>query len=116
MIYTSYFAAMRKMTDEQKARCVSIARFTPKGVNVPKYKALFPLTGMLNALKEGSISEEYFTKYYLKQLYKLDVDNVFRGLNDKILCCYEKPGDFCHRHILTEWLRNHGYECEELIL
>lgn len=21
-----------------------------------------------------------------------------------VLCCYEKPGDFCHRHILIKWL------------
>lgn len=24
---------------------------------------------------------------------------------DVALLCYEKPGDFCHRHILAEWLK-----------
>jgi uncharacterized protein (DUF488 family) len=35
---------------------------------------------------------------------------------DKIPCllCYEKPGDFCHRHIVAEWLHNNlGVHVEE---
>ena len=27
---------------------------------------------------------------------------------DIILCCYEKPGDFCHRHILNDILGGDG--------
>lgn len=30
------------------------------------------------------------------------------------LLCYEKPDDFCHRHLVADWLRKNGYECEEL--
>lgn len=30
---------------------------------------------------------------------------------DIILCCYEKPNEFCHRHILAEWL---GEDVKEL--
>jgi len=26
------------------------------------------------------------------------------GDRDIILCCYEKPGEFCHRHVLANWL------------
>jgi uncharacterized protein (DUF488 family) len=29
------------------------------------------------------------------------------------LVCYEKPTDFCHRHLVADWLKEHGYECEE---
>ena len=32
---------------------------------------------------------------------------------DIVLVCYEKKGDFCHRHILTEWLGS-DYNIEEL--
>lgn len=28
----------------------------------------------------------------------------FSNGQDVALCCYEKPGDFCHRHILAKWL------------
>ena len=42
MIYTSYFAAMRRMTEEQKSRCVCIALWPPKGVSIPIYSNLAP--------------------------------------------------------------------------
>lgn len=29
------------------------------------------------------------------------------------LICYEKPSDFCHRHLVAEWLNQNGYKCEE---
>lgn len=35
------------------------------------------------------------------------------GENDIALICYEKPSDFCHRHLVAEWLNQNGYRCEE---
>jgi hypothetical protein len=32
---------------------------------------------------------------------------------DIALVCYEKPEDFCHRHLVAEWLKKFGYCCEE---
>lgn len=32
---------------------------------------------------------------------------------DIALVCYEKPEDFCHRHIVAKWLRAGGYDCKE---
>ena len=26
------------------------------------------------------------------------------GGRDIALCCFEKPDDFCHRHLLADWL------------
>lgn len=30
------------------------------------------------------------------------------------LVCYEKSGDFCHRHIVADWLNQAGYDVKEL--
>lgn len=35
------------------------------------------------------------------------------GENDIALICYEKPSDFCHRHLVAEWLNKNGFQCEE---
>lgn len=113
MIYTSYFAEMRKMTPEQKERCMSIARFTPKGVTIPINTMLAPGWEILKAYKEDGDTEK-FTAAYRKYLAGLNVDAIARNMQDRILVCYEKQGDFCHRHILAEWFNSHGYECEEL--
>lgn len=40
----------------------------------------------------------------------------FKGLNyypDICLVCYEKPCDFCHRHLVADWLNEHGFKCKE---
>lgn len=29
------------------------------------------------------------------------------------LLCYEKPEDFCHRHLVAEWLTKYGFLCSE---
>ncbi len=39
MIYTSYFAKMRKYLD---IKFISVARFTPKGINICEIKELMP--------------------------------------------------------------------------
>ena len=51
MIYTSYFAAMRRMTNEQKSRCVCIALWPPKGVSIPTYSNLAPTRKILLGYK-----------------------------------------------------------------
>ena len=34
---------------------------------------------------------------------------------DIALVCYEKSEDFCHRHLVAKWLKENGYNVEELI-
>lgn len=116
MIHTSYFAAMRKMTDEQKARCISVARWTPKGISIPINTILAPTLDMLRKFKEDS-DQEAFTAAYRAMLEFRDpyAKATAKSMNNRILCCFEKPSDFCHRHILAQWLKDNGYECEELM-
>ena len=68
MIYTSYFAAMRRMTEEQKFRCVCIALWPPKGVNIPIYSNLAPTKKFCwitkRILTQRSISRVIAFMYY----------------------------------------------------
>ena len=116
MIYTSYFAAMRKMTDEQKARCMSVARWTPKGISIPINTMLVPAPDILRKFKENG-NQEAFAAAYMAMLEFRDpyAKATAKSMNDHILCCFEKPSDFCHRHILAQWLRDNGYKCEEFM-
>ena len=37
-----------------------------------------------------------------------DIANLSGGELDKvILLCYEKPTDFCHRHLVADWINKH---------
>ena len=60
-------------------------------------------------------AEEY--KKYLNTLDKEEIRDDFdspHNCNNTILLCYEKSGDFCHRHVLADWLEeNFEYKVEE---
>ena len=111
MIYTGYFVKCKSNNG------VAICLYPPKGFNGETYKALAPTERLLQWWKESPqdkrTQEIYKRLYYRDVLNHLDVHEVARALQDKILLCYEKAEDFCHRRIVAEWLNSNGYKCEE---
>lgn len=107
MIYTSYFAKYKG------DKGVNISRYN-KFWSGASYPTLAPDAELLTLYKMGRVSIEEYTNIYNQQLRKLDVHKVYADLNGKVLLCYEKNGDFCHRHLIADWFKKYGYECEEL--
>lgn len=70
---------------------------------------------------KGDIAQDRYVELYNKEILgKLRVEEVvyeierLSGGKDAALLCYEKPGDFCHRHLLADWLtRESGLVVEE---
>lgn len=57
----------------------------------------------------GKIPEEDNIKYYIEQYYKqvlsqIDIEKLLKDEKDPILLCYEKGQQFCHRHVLAEYI------------
>lgn len=117
MIYTGYFAQMKKY----KGSCFSVARFKPKGVNCSDCRCFYPSESLLKDWKAGIITQYQYKERYKKEtLDKIDI-NMFKSIINKYdediyLLCYEKSSDFCHRHIISEWLNDNGIECQEKIV
>lgn len=120
MIYTSYYAKLKKIPKEIEP--ISISRWKPKGISIFSYPNLRPDESLLAWWKNCKQTEEDKEKYideFTKKLNSLDFEKVKQELNklshgkDIVLLCYEKPEDFCHRHLVAEWLRSHGEECTE---
>ena len=111
MIYTSYFSNYRNFPNG--SRLVSIARETPKNFNGEVFSKLAPDKNLLKSYKEGKFNSEMYTKIFNKYLSSLNKESVrsFLDSNCTILLCYEKPDDFCHRHLVAEWL---GEDVKEL--
>lgn len=117
MIYTSYFSS-RKYKPEDG---VSIARWSSFW-NGLSFKALAPTEELLTWWKnlpkhtrEKADAKQHYTNLYVEQtLSKLNPAEVATILEGKTLLCFEKPNEFCHRHIIANWLREAGFECEEL--
>lgn len=124
-IYTSYFAKAYQFPDD-KYSCIAISVGVPKAINVKSYKKLAPLWDIVQEYKNnGGDIEKYKRRYYNEVLNKLGVCEVYKDLEklsdgkDIVLLCYEgiKNNDFCHRHLVSQWLRENGYDAPgELIL
>lgn len=113
MVYTSYFANWRKL-EKARIQMVSIARINPHKLDCPMLKHLAPSPALLAGTKKGIIKWDRYVERYGKQLKALDLtevkkelDNLQEQYGDIALCCYEKPQDHCHRHLLAEYLSEH---------
>lgn len=132
MLYTSYFGKVKKLPETILP--VSIAAVTPRWFQGRIYKQLAPTFELLNDWKIGSIVEDKYTERFNTQLEMLDPHEVVDELRYVLpttcmsgrfwedpnlsiaLLCYEKSGAFCHRHLVAKWFRDHGIQCEELII
>lgn len=95
--------------------CVAIGK--PRFIaGIPQMLNVCPTRYMVS----GPCSHDEYLKLYDRILASQDANQVVKqiemlsGGKDVALCCYEKPGDFCHRHILAKWItENTGIEITE---
>lgn len=118
MIYTSYFGS--RLYDKKDA--VSISRSNPLH-DIPKYYNLAPTFQILNwwqSLTEEQRKSQKYQNIYIRLfardvLDKISPQTVLEDLDGKVLLCFEKYPEFCHRHIVRVWLNKNGIECKELM-
>jgi uncharacterized protein YeaO (DUF488 family) len=125
-MYTGYFA---KIKTYEKAGLIPIAICggIPNWYKGLWYKKLAPKWSFFNEWKNGAEHKgdnDYYIYHFNNEvLDKLSVSLVVEDLQkiantkdtDKIiLLCYEKPGDFCHRHLVADWLTKNGLKTIEL--
>jgi len=141
MIYTSYFAKLKKLPEDIIP--ISICGKAPDWYKGIQYKILAPKYGFFKqykdmidnsidksglyganyfpALEEKRIqAEDYYIEHFQKEVLNvLDAKQIVYELyklsqsKDIALICYERPSDFCHRHLVHEWLVKNGCNCWE---
>lgn len=85
---------------------ISIALRTAPWADCGEYRKLAPTHGMLDRYRLTHDEESYTVEYYDKILSKLDPNEVYKCLKDKVLLCWEGKGKFCHRHLVAKWLKD----------
>ena len=120
MIYTSYFAKLKKLPSDIVP--ISIALKPPYWYKGLEYKKLTPSFDILKRWKDSHNEAEYIRWFEREVLTVLDVSQVFWELSSMtggkvpVLLCYERTDDFCHRHLVADWFRKNGYSCKEIML
>ena len=120
MIYTGYYAKLKKY-EEDGLYPISISGKVPDFYTKAYWSDFAPRYEDFLEWKAGKIDDLEFTKKYrewLDSLNKQEIRDVIKELEDEgnkiVFLCYEKSGDFCHRHILADWLEeNLGYVVDE---
>lgn len=122
-IYTSYIANIPNLKKDGIVPC-TICAIPPKGMedSVVNIGSVAPSKDILFEYKNNPNQERYRERYINEILcaYRFHPEYLTQFLerigegNDVAMCCYEKPDDFCHRHILAEWLSERtDYQIEE---
>ena len=121
MIYTSYYDNIKNLP--KNFVIISIAGKSPENFNGLEYKKLAPKLSFWKEWEKNKNNYFYCENFKKEVLDKLLVDEVIKDLNNLkntvnsegeiCLVCYEKPEDFCHRHLVSNWLKSNGYACME---
>jgi len=108
---TSYYA---KSGDHPNA--VSIAGRAPADFTGRECKKLAPRLWFFKKYKLDGDTEFYTQQYQSEVLDQLDPQEILWEVGeDAVLLCWEKPGKFCHRHLVAKWLSEKlGIEVTEL--
>lgn len=135
MIFTSYFAKLNKLP--KNVIPISICGKAPAWYTGAQYKKLAPRYDFFMKWKETHDDNYYIEHFQAEVLDVLSVTRVLTELQLLIphdikikmqspfynnpdwhvaLICYEKPSDFCHRHLVAGWLCSNGYDCDEILL
>ena len=118
-LFTSRWA--NKELAELRCQPVGISRGTPRFRTGFRYKLARELAP--NDEAWAAEDEEAFRATYIRQLEGLGLDAILgrlAGISQEngglplVLLCYEPEGEFCHRHVLSAWLRERGVEIGEL--
>jgi hypothetical protein len=109
-MFTSYFA---KNANHKNA--VSISGKCPEWYKGKEFKKLAPKFWFFAKYKADHDEAFYTEQYKNEVLSMLNPNDILKELGeDAVLLCYEKPGDFCHRHLVSQWLNENGIKCSEL--
>lgn len=107
-IYTSYYGNYKELA-KHNIHIIGISRGKPKNIYISKkIQELAPRWEMLK------MSDKEYDKHYLKILDNLDPKEIIKKIitlgdgKSVALCCYEKPTDKCHRHMVAKWLNKNS--------
>ena len=123
MIYTSYFAKIKEL-ERNNIIPISICAKAPDWYKGLQYKKLAPKYGFFMQWKKNRDNDYYIKHFQSEVLDQLNATDIILDLsrliysfnigeNNIALICYEKPSDFCHRHLVAEWLNQNGFKCNE---
>lgn len=113
MIYTSYFAKLKTFCAKPPEwyKGLRYKKLAPKYDFFVKWKCNRDNNYYIECFQEQVLNRLDFFQVY-EELYAL-ADSCGKSQYEIALVCYEKPSDFCHRHLVADWFNKNQVLCEE---
>ena len=117
-IYTSYYANIRNIPDDYFVVATSGAISPEIEAAVDSWdRKLAPSKEIYFEYKDNPDWQQYTRRFKAERLPKVEwlemlekweekANKIGKNLDNVVICCYEKPTDFCHRQILAEDIEN----------
>lgn len=124
-VFVSYYGSRGVPKDAFK---VQMSTSCPPGMAEDMdvcFKTLYPdYKTMVEPHKKGEIDDAEYARRYVKQILEPNREKILEGMRsiaetakeegkDAYLFCYCKPGSFCHRYLVDNFLNINGIECRE---
>ncbi len=117
-IYTTFFDNLQNLP--KHITPISICLKSPAEWCGLHYGKLAPKASFFYQWRKDRNNDAYVKQYHAEVLRELDAKDVIDELKslskyaeEIALVCYEAPGEFCHRHLVAEWLTKNGHKvCE----
>lgn len=122
MIYTTYFGKLNSRDfDKAKFTPIAICAKPPEGWAGKCFSSLAPHYDFFVQYKKDGKFPTFSEHYNAEVLAKLDPSFVWHQLllmadagRSPVMVCYEKNPAACHRSLVAAWLRQNGFEVEEV--
>lgn len=119
MIYTSYFSKLQFLPDTTMP--ISICTMSPRWYKGKRAHQLVPNIDIRREFIASGDVDRYARRYNDEVLSIYNVHSMYHSLElmangkDIVLLCYERPSDFCHRHLVADWFSRNGHPCKEWV-
>lgn len=81
----------------------------------PKKKFWDEWYDMLDKVSKEESMKFYIENYYNEVLKKVDIEELLKDEVDPILLCFEESNEFCHRHIVANYIEYlYGMHVDEI--
>lgn len=124
-VFVTYYGSRSIPEDSFKVR---ISNSCPPGMVKDmdiEFKSMYPdYTSMVDAHKKGKIDDAEYSRRYNEKVLQPNKEKILNGMKSVIetakeegkdiyLYCYCKPGAFCHRYLVNNFLNENGIACQE---
>lgn len=113
-IWTTYFHNIQYLPDSFNP--IAISRTVPDFYEGRRLFKLAPTRELFGIGKGSENKKAYIEGYESIVLGELNPDKIAKVIgHNGVILCYENLDKFCHRHLVSLWLRKHGYDVSEYV-